>query len=53
MPRRSMAKGRAARALIEKARTEVAALVGAEPAGVIFTSGATEANMLALIAVAW
>ena len=41
-------EGRAARALIEKARTDVAALVGAEPAGVIFTSGATEANMLAL-----
>jgi cysteine desulfurase len=41
-------EGRAARALIEKARVEVAALVGAEPAGVIFTSGATEANMLAL-----
>ena len=41
-------EGRAARALIEKARAEVAALVGAEPAGVVFTSGATEANMLAL-----
>ena len=41
-------EGRAARALIEKARAEVAALVGAEPAGVIFTSAATEANMLAL-----
>ena len=41
-------EGRAARALIEQARAEVAALVGAEPAGVIFTSGATEANMLAL-----
>ena len=41
-------EGRAARALIEKARAEVAALVGAEPASVVFTSGATEANMLAL-----
>jgi cysteine desulfurase len=42
------AEGRAARALIEKARAEVAALVGAEPKNVTFTSGGTEANMLAL-----
>ncbi len=41
-------EGRAARALIEKARLDVAALVGAEPRNVIFTSGATEANVLAL-----
>jgi cysteine desulfurase len=45
-------EGRAARALIERARDEVAALVGAQArqggATVIFTSGATEANMLAL-----
>ncbi|MEQ8651831.1 MAG: cysteine desulfurase family protein [Kiloniellales bacterium] len=36
--------GRAARALIEEAREAVAELVGAHPAEVIFTSGATEAN---------
>ncbi|HEX9324284.1 MAG TPA: aminotransferase class V-fold PLP-dependent enzyme, partial [Xanthobacteraceae bacterium] len=42
------AEGRAARALVEGARAEVAALVGAEARRVIFTSGATEANMLAL-----
>lgn len=42
------AEGRAARALIEKARAQVAALVGAEAKNVTFTSGATEANMLAL-----
>ncbi len=42
------AEGRAARALIERARAEVAALVGAEARRVIFTSGATEANTLAL-----
>lgn len=41
-------EGRAARALVEKARSQVAALVGAEAKSVIFTSGATEANMLAL-----
>jgi cysteine desulfurase len=42
------AEGRAARALIEKARVQVAALVGAEPKNVTFTSGGTEANALAL-----
>jgi cysteine desulfurase len=40
--------GRAARALIEDARSQVAALAGVDPAEVVFTSGATEANMLAL-----
>ncbi|WP_420723031.1 cysteine desulfurase family protein [Hwanghaeella sp. LZ110] len=40
--------GRAARALIEKARRQVAALVGARPGAVVFTSGASEANVLAL-----
>ena len=34
--------------LIEEAREQVAALVGAEPRNVIFTSGGTEANVLAL-----
>jgi len=42
------AEGRAARRLVEEARAEVAALVGADPKNVTFTSGATEANMLAL-----
>src|SRR6516225_3328239 len=42
-------EGRAARRLIEQAREKVAALVGAEPRGVVFTSGGTEANMLALV----
>ncbi len=41
-------EGRAARALIEEARAQVAGLVGAEPAQITFTSGATEANMSAL-----
>ena len=41
-------EGRAARRLVEEARSLVAALVGAEPKDVTFTSGATEANMLAL-----
>ncbi|MGL3605707.1 cysteine desulfurase family protein [Rhizobium sp. G187] len=37
------AEGRAARAVVEKARRSVAALVGAEPAHVTFTASATEA----------
>ena len=37
------AEGRAARAAVERAREEVAALVGAEPKNVVFTSGGTEA----------
>lgn len=36
-------EGRAARAMIEGARAEVAALVGVEAENVVFTSGATEA----------
>jgi cysteine desulfurase len=42
------AEGRAARRLVEQARAQVAALAGAEAKNVTFTSGATEANMLAL-----
>jgi cysteine desulfurase len=42
-------EGRAARRLVEQAREQVAALVGAEPRNVVFTSGGTEANMLALV----
>jgi cysteine desulfurase len=42
------AYGRKARALVEKARRDVAACVGAAPEQAIFTSGATEANAIAL-----
>jgi cysteine desulfurase len=38
------AQGRAVRAIIERAREEVARLVNAKPSEVVFTSGATEAN---------
>jgi len=41
-------EGRAARQLIENARIQIAALVGGDAGGVTITSGATEANMLAL-----
>ncbi|NQW02183.1 MAG: cysteine desulfurase [Rhodospirillales bacterium] len=44
--------GRLARRLIEDARDEVAALVGASPNDVIFTGCGTEANNLALLGVA-
>jgi cysteine desulfurase len=40
--------GRAARRLMEHAREQVAALVGVGAADVVFTSGGTEANVLAL-----
>lgn len=42
------AEGRAARAVLAQARAAVAASVGAAPAAIIFTSGATEALALAL-----
>jgi len=42
------AAGRAQRRAIEAARTEVAALVGAATEDVVFTSGGSEANALAL-----
>ncbi len=42
------AYGRKARAVLEDARAAVADAVGARPAQIVFTSGATEANALAL-----
>lgn len=42
------AEGRAAKALLEDARTRVATALGASAADIIFTSGATEAAALAL-----
>jgi cysteine desulfurase len=47
------AEGRAARAIVETAREQVAALVNAKPGEVVFTSGATEANALAICGRAW
>ena len=42
------AEGRAARALVDQAREQVAAAIGATPAEIVFTSGGTEADNLAL-----
>ncbi len=42
------AEGRRARAAVETAREQVAALVACEPRQVVFTSGGTEANVMAL-----
>lgn len=43
--------GRAARSAINRAREQLAALAGCKPAQIIFTSGGTEANNLALAMV--
>ena len=42
------AEGRQARALVDRARNEVAAAIGAQPSEIVFTSGGTEADNLAL-----
>ncbi|MCA1837523.1 MAG: aminotransferase class V-fold PLP-dependent enzyme, partial [Actinobacteria bacterium] len=44
--------GRAAFDAVELARAQLASLVGARPRDVVFTSGATEANNLALLGLA-
>jgi cysteine desulfurase len=51
-PASAHAAGRAARRALEDARERVAELLGADPGEVIFTSGATEANNVALFGLA-
>ncbi len=46
------AYGRAADAAVERARVQVAGLLGAHPSEIVFTSGATESDNLALRGVA-
>ena len=48
-PSSSHAKGKAAKAAIDEARTAVASLIGASPSEIIFTGSATESNNLAVI----
>ena len=48
----SHAFGRAAAARIERARAQVAALIGAAPHEIVFTSGATESDNLAILGAA-
>ena len=45
--------GREASTLVENARGEVAALIGADPREIVWTSGATESNNLAIKGIAW
>lgn len=47
-PSSGHAEGRAVRAIVEEARRQVAGLVGAKPASVVFTASATEAANLVL-----
>jgi cysteine desulfurase len=49
---RTHASGRRARAVVERARDRVAAVVAASRGDVVFTSGATESNNLALMGLA-
>ncbi|MGH7731079.1 MAG: aminotransferase class V-fold PLP-dependent enzyme, partial [Candidatus Eiseniibacteriota bacterium] len=46
-------EGQRARAAIERARARVAALVHAHPDEVVFTSGGTEGDHLAILGAAW
>jgi cysteine desulfurase len=46
-------EGQRARAAIERAREQVAALVNAHPDEVVFTSGGTEGDHLAILGAAW
>ena len=46
------ASGRRAREAVECARAQVAALLGAPPASIVFTSGATESDNLAVLGAA-
>lgn len=46
-------KGRLAKEALEKSREKIGGILGTEAVDIIFTSGATEANNLALQGIAW
>ena len=46
-------EGQRAREAVERAREQVAALVGADPRALVFTSGGTEGDHLAVVGGAW
>jgi cysteine desulfurase len=50
-PSSAHSEGRKARAIIEDARSAIAAALGAEPLDIIFTGGGTEADNLAILGV--
>ncbi len=52
-PSSAHSMGRTARVLLDEAREQVASLIGASSSEIIFTSGGTEANNLALLGVAF
>lgn len=52
-PGSAHASGRTARAALDEARERLAARLGAEPREIVFTSGGTEADNLAIKGAAW
>ena len=47
------AKGRSARAAIDKSRSKISSFLGTSPEDIIFTSGGTESDNIAIKAVCW
>ena len=47
------ASGRAARRVVEESRETIAGVIGARPGDVVFTSGGTESDNLALKGIFW
>src|SRR5262245_4494666 len=52
-PSSAHAEGQRVRAAVEQARAQAAALVGAAPQEVVFVSGGTEGDHLAIVGSAW